>query len=417
MARVPLSARTRLRESVAAIADPTGQRLERCVSIEDVRRAARRSLPRTLMDHLEGGASDEHTLRRNLRDFSAYGLLPRILTDVSDVDVSTTVLGQPAALPVLCAPTGLSGLFHPDGELAVARAAARMGTIYTLSAMSSRSIEEVAAAAPGGIRWFQIYVWKDRRLLVDFIDRCRESGYNAVCLTVDVPTLGARERDRRNGMTVPPRITPRTLLEAAIRPAWAWRFLTGPEITMANVVDHAVARRTDTVTMTHYIHQQLDPAVTWDDLAWLRERWDGKLLIKGVLGPADAARAVELGCDAVIVSNHGGRQLDRTPSAIAALPAVVDSVAGRAEILLDGGVRRGTDVITALALGARAVLVGRPYLYGLAAGGQRGVERVLTLLREEIALALRLLGRSSIADIDSSVLLDIASGESVHSPR
>lgn len=381
-----------------------GGALARALSIADLRAHARRRLPRMLFDHLEGGAWDELTAHANEADLRRVRLTPRALVDVTEVDLSRTLLGMALRAPVVLAPTGLSALFHPDAETAVASAAADAGVAYTLSTMSSRSIEQVAAAAPSGVRWFQVYVYRDRGLLREFVERCRAAGYGALCLTVDVPVLGSRDRDRRSGMTIPPRFGPLALAEAALHPAWLRGHLGGKEVTMANVADHPGARRAATTTMAEYMAHQLDPAVTWADVELLREWWDGPLLIKGVLRPADARRAVEAGCDAVIVSNHGGRQLDRAPSAAAALPGVVAELAGAAPVLLDGGVRRGIDVAAALALGASAVMLGRPYLYGLAAGGRDGVARALEILEAELRLALRLLGVPALDGLGPDLL-------------
>lgn len=379
----------------------TARRLGRCHSIADLRRVAKRRLPRAVFDYADGGAEDEVTERRNSEAFQDYELLPHALVDVSEVDLATTVLGQPIALPLILAPTGLTRLFHYQGELAVARAAARAGTVYTLSALASSSIEEVAAAADGP-RWFQIYVWRDRGLVEEFFGRCRAHGYGALCLTVDVPVLGRRERDLRSGMTIPPHLTLGTILDAGLRPHWWWRFLTSPRITMANVAGRGEAGRSNVTALGTYINSQFDPSVTWDDLAWMLKQWDGPFAVKGILRPEDARRAVDLGVQGIIVSNHGGRQLDHVPAAIEALPAIVDAVGDRAEVILDGGVRRGSDVLKALALGARACMIGRAALYGLGAGGQRGVEHALSLLRGEIQRSLALAGCRSVQDLDRS---------------
>lgn len=375
-------------------------RLDRCNSIIDLREAARRRLPRTMFDYIDGGADDEVTLRRNPRAFGRYELVPRVLKNVARVDLSTRVFGSRIELPVICAPTGASRLFHHEGEAAVARAAHKAGTIYSLSSVSTLSIEEIAAASDGP-KWFQIYVWKDRGILKDFIERCRESGYRALCLTVDVPVPGNRERDLRNGLTVPPRISLATLFDTLQRPHWLWHHLTSPRLSFRNVEKHAGAA-TDMVSVMEYISRQLDPSVTWDDAAWMIEEWKGPFAIKGILSAEDAERAVAMGASGIIVSNHGGRQLDHTPAPIEILPEIADAAGARAEVILDGGVRRGTDVIKAIALGARACMIGRAYLFGLAAGGEAGVARVFDLLRAEIIRDLQLLGCSSIAELDRS---------------
>ena len=373
-------------------------RLARCHSIADLRRLAQRRLPRAVFDYADGAAEDEVTARRNEAAFEDYEFLPRVLRDVSSVDLSTTVLGTPVSMPVLLAPTGMTRLFHHDGETAAARAAHRAGVVYTLSSLSTVSIEDLAEASDGP-RWFQIYVWKDRELVREFFDRCRAAGYDALMLTVDMPVLGQRERDLRNGMTIPPSLTLRSAFDAALHPSWWWNFLTKPRIGFANVAGKGDAGRGDLTALWTYINTQFDPSVTWRDLEWMIGEWNGPFAVKGILDPEDAARAASLGAQGIVVSNHGGRQLDHAPAALDALPAVVEAVAGRAEVILDGGVRRGADVAKALALGARACAIGRAYLYGIGAGGEQGVDRALELLRTELRRALALLGCASVSDL------------------
>ena len=376
----------------------TARRLARSHSIADLRRLAKRRLPRAVFDYADGAAEDEVTARRNEAAFEDYELLPRVLRDVSSVDLSTTVLGTPVSMPVMLAPTGMTRLFHHDGETAAARAAHRAGVVYTLSSLSTVSIEDLAAASDGP-RWFQIYVWKDRGLVREFFDRCRAAGYDALMLTVDMPVLGQRERDLRNGMTIPPSLTLGSALDAALHPSWWWNFLTKPRIGFANVAGKGDAGHGDLTALWTYINTQFDPSVTWRDLEWMIGEWNGAFAVKGVLDPEDAARAASLGARGIVVSNHGGRQLDHSPASLDALPAVVEAVAGRAEVILDGGVRRGTDVAKALALGARACAIGRAYLYGIGAGGEQGVDRALELLRIELRRALALLGCPNVGDL------------------
>ena len=373
----------------------TARRLARSHSIADLRRLAKRRLPRAVFDYADGAAEDEVTARRNEAAFEDYDLLPRVLRDVSSVDLSTTVLGTPVSMPVLLAPTGMTRLFHHDGETAAARAAHRAGVVYTLSSLSTVSIEDLAAASDGP-RWFQIYVWKDRGLVREFFDRCRAAGYDALMLTVDMPVLGQRERDLRNGMTTPPSLTLGSALDAALHPSWWWNFLTKPRIGFANVAGKGDAGHGDLTALWTYINTQFDPSVTWRDLEWMIGEWNGAFAVKGVLDAEDAARAASLGARGIVVSNHGGRQLDHSPASLDALPAVVEAVAGRAEVILDGGIRRGADVAKALALGARACAIGRAYLYGIGAGGEQGVDRALELLRAELRRALALLGCPSV---------------------
>jgi len=377
------------------------RRLAGCYSLNDLRRVARRRLPKMVYDYLDGGAEDEVTLQRNCTAFANYELLPRILVDVSEVSLATTVLGQPIDFPVILSPTGLSRLFHHRGELAVIPAAARAGTIYSLSSVASYDIE-TAAAASSGPKWFQIYVWRDRTVIRDFIRRCRAAGYHALCLTVDLPVLGQRERDLRNGMTMPPRLTPGSIFNAAMHPWWSWHYLTSPRPVLANVAGIPGKGLDDITTQARHANSQLDPSVTWDDVAWMIEEWGGPFAIKGVLSAEDARRAVAVGVNGIIISNHGGRQLDHSPAPIDVLAEIVAAVGDRADVILDGGIRRGSDVVKALSLGARACMIGRGYLYGLAAGGEAGVSRALELLLSEIKRTMQLIGCTEIEKLDSS---------------
>lgn len=371
---------------------------QRCYRIADLRAVARRRIPRPMFDYLDGGADDEVALARNSSAFGHWQLLHRTLVDVAEVDMTTTVMGERIAWPVVLAPTGMTRLFHHEGELAVARAAAAAGTVYSLSSMSTFPIE-VVGAHTSGPKWFQIYVWRDRSILRDLIARCKAAGYRGLMLTVDVPTFGKRERDYRNGMTVPPRLTPASVLDIVRHPYWLWHYLTSPKLTLANVEGRAPQHTGALSTLTTYVNSLFDPSVTWEDLAWMIEEWGGPFAVKGIIHPDDAARAAALGVSAVIVSNHGGRQLDHAASPIEMLPEIVAAVEGRAEVVLDGGVRRGTDVLKALALGARACMIGRAYLYGVAAGGEPGVRRALDILQDEVKRGMQLVGCRSLAEI------------------
>jgi len=373
------------------------------INIDDLRRRARRRLPRAVFDFADGGAEDETTLRANRRGFGQITFRPRALVDVSERDQSTTILGQRVSSPLVIAPTGLPGLLWPRAELALARAAAKRGIIYTVSTHASTSIEEVAQGASGPL-WFQLYVLRDRDLVRRLIERAQAAGYRALVVTVDVPLLGQRERDLRNGATIPPKLTVRNVLDTVQRIGWLRRVLLGPPITFQNFVGTTASAGDDPVSLWSYVSKQHDPSVDWDDLAWFRSLWNGPLAIKGIMTGEDARRAVDHGIDAIVVSNHGGRQLDSLPSAIEVLPEVADAVGDRAEVILDGGVRRGTDVIKALSLGARACMIGRPALYGLGAGGQVGVERAIEIFQTEIDRALGLLGRPRLADLDRSAV-------------
>ncbi|MDP6182899.1 MAG: alpha-hydroxy acid oxidase [Gammaproteobacteria bacterium] len=375
--------------------------LERCHNIHDLRRAARRRMPGPVFHYMDGAADDELNLKRSCSSFDDYELLPRYLRDVSEIDPSTTVLGEAIDIPVLCSPTGMSRLFHHDGELAVARAAARAKTIYALSTVGTYSIEDVAAACAGP-KWFQVYVFRDRTLVSEFVERCKAADYHAMCLTIDLVVQGNRERDLRSGMTIPPKFSPAGWFDFALHPLWSLSYVSSPPFSLANV-EHRVSGGSDNdvTTLADYIASQFDRTVTWDDAALLAEEWDGPFVVKGVLTVHDAIRAVEIGANAIMVSTHGGRQLDHTPAPIDVLPDIVAAVGDKAEIILDGGIRRGTDVLKALALGARAVSIGRSYLFGLGAGGEAGVACALGLLKEEIVRDMGILGCRTIEEVTS----------------
>jgi 4-hydroxymandelate oxidase len=343
---------------------------------------ARAKVPRPAFDYVAGGADDEVSLRRNREAYGKWALRPRVLVDVSSCDTSATVLGQRVSMPILVAPTAFHGLVHPEGEIGTARGAAAAGTIMVVSAIATRTMEEIAAAIAAP-RWFQLYVWKDREVTAELVKRAARAGYRAICLTVDTPLLGRREKDERNAFTLPPGIG-----IANVRPAG----LDGIPDS-----EHGSA-------FAKYVKEMLDPAVTWRDLAWLRSLTSLPIVVKGIMTMEDAKIAVEHGVEGIVVSNHGGRQLDSTPATLDVLPEIVDAVRGRAEVFMDGGIRRGTDVLKAIALGARAVLVGRSPLWGLALGGADGVHAVLEHLRKEFALAMALSGRSSLDQIDRSMV-------------
>ena len=374
------------------------------VNIDDLRAAARRRLPRAIFEFVDGGAFDEVTLRANREDFSRWRFLTRLLTDVSDCDLSTTVMGTPLKAPLVLAPTGLAGILHRRGELCASRAAHRHGVPYCLSTMATCSIEQIAGASAVQ-RWFQLYVLRDRGLTRSFIERARAAGCTALVLTVDTKLQGPRERDVRNGFTVPPRFGPRTVLDFLRHWRWLADVGLGPKVRFRNFDGTAVDNR-DAVSISRFIAGQYDLTVSWKDVAWFKSVWGGPLALKGVLSPEDARIALDHGVDAVIVSNHGGRQLDGAVSAIQALPAVVEAVQGRAEVILDGGVRRGSDVVKALCLGARACMVGRAWLYGLAAGGEPGVDRAIDILVREIDITLRLLGRTRLDELGRHCVLE-----------
>ena len=370
---------------------PTERRLAKVASVPDLRLVARRRAPRAVFDYTDGGAGDEIALLRSRQAYTRVEFQPTVLEDVSAIDTSTTILGRPAALPLVFAPTGFTRMMHTEGEPAVARVAARAGIPYALSTMGTTSIERLAAAAAGR-RWFQLYLWRDREASRDFVVRARDAGYEALVLTVDTPVAGPRLRDVRNGLTIPPSLTLRTVTEAALHPAWWFDLLTTEPLEFASL------NRFEG-TVAQLAAKMFDPAATVRDLDWLRSIWDGPLVVKGVQTVADARAVVSAGADAVIVSNHGGRQLDRAPTPLEVLPAVVEAVGDRAEVYVDGGIMSGGDIVAAVAFGARAALVGRAYLYGLMAGGERGVQRTADILREEVLGTMALLGVRRVCDL------------------
>ena len=372
------------------------------INIDDLRAAARRRLPRAIFEFIDGGAQDESTLRANREDFQKWRFRTRTLTDVSTRDQSITLFGQRYASPLILAPTGLAGLLSRRGELAAARAAEKYGVPYCLSTMSTCTIEEITReTAPP--KWFQLYVLRDRELTKHFIERARASRCTALVLTVDTKVQGPRERDMRNGFTVPPRFSAATILDFARHFSWLLDVGLGPRIAFRNF-EGANAAASDAVTITQFIAGQYDLTVNWRDVEWFKSVWGEPVLLKGILTAEDARLAVDHGADGVIVSNHGGRQLEGAMSAVQALPEIAAAVGGKLEVILDGGIRRGADVVRACALGAKACMIGRAWLYGLASGGQSGVERALEILRDEIDVTLTLLGRPTLAEIDRRIL-------------
>jgi L-lactate dehydrogenase (cytochrome) len=372
--------------------DATDRRLARAATVGDLRDLARRTVPRAVFDYTDGAAGAEISLRRARDAFARVEFRPSVLRDVSVVDTGTTVLGAPATVPIVLAPTGFTRLMHTEGEPAVARVAERSGLPYGLSTMGTTSLEDLAAAAPGARRWFQLYLWRDRAASADLVERARVAGYEALVLTVDTPVAGPRLRDVRNGFTIPPALSLRTMANAAVHPRWWIDLLTTPPLEFASL--HSWGG-----TVAELADRVFEPAATPADLRDLRAVWPGKLVVKGVQTAEDARAVVDEGADAVVLSNHGGRQLDRAPTPLEELPDVVRAVDGRAEVYLDGGVLDGADVVAAVACGATAVLVGRAYLYGLMAGGERGVQRAVDLLSAEVARTLALLGVPSVAEL------------------
>jgi len=383
--------------------DLVERRLRRAASVADLRRIAKRRLPGGVFDYIDGAAEDERALAANEFAFARATFRPRVLRGVEKVDISATLLGQPLDYPLVLAPTGFTRIADPQGELAVARAAARAGLPYSLSTMSTRSIEEVRAVSDGRL-WFQVYAWRDRGLVGEMIQRAASASYDALILTVDTAVLGRRERDVRRGFSLPPSIGPGTFIDGALHPAWTSQFLRSEPIRFANVVGRDVGDGGSPVTLSDYVNQQFDPALSWADVDWLRSVWDGPIVIKGIQTVDDAVLAADAGVEAIALSNHGGRQLDSAPAIFDLVAPVADAVGGRTEIICDGGVRRGSDIVKAVAAGANAAMAGRAYLYGLAAAGERGVDRVLEWFRADITRTMSLVGAADVTELSRSLL-------------
>ena len=372
--------------------------LARANNIADLRALARRRLPGPIFDYIDGGADDEVTLRRNSSAFSDYELIPDVLADVSRIRTGTSLFGQPVKWPLMLSPTGLNRMFHSDAELAVARGAAKHGLLYSLSTLGTTRIEDIAKAFAGP-KVFQIYVFKDRGLTTEFVARCKATGFHGLALTVDTPVAGNRERDRVNGLSLPPRLTLKSLWSFALHPGWSLPALTGSKFDFANVSHRVDALASGPMSLFDYIGGQFDRSLTWRDVEWLAGEWGGPLAIKGLMTPEDARRAISSGATGVMISNHGGRQLDGAPAPIDQVAAVRDAIGDGPDVICDGGTRRGADIVKAMAMGATACSIGRPYLYGLAAGGEAGVDRALSLLLEEFERTMILAGVNDIAEL------------------
>jgi L-lactate dehydrogenase (cytochrome) len=370
----------------------TERRVAAAATIADLRMIAKRRTPRSVFDYVDGAAEQEISLRRARESFARVEFRPRVLRDVSEVDTSRVVVGSRSSLPLVLAPTGFTRMMHHEGERAVARAAARAGIPYALSTMGTVSVEDVAAVAPDAERWFQLYLWRDREASLQLIRRAREAGYSTLVLTVDTAVAGRRIRDVHNGLTVPPSLTLRTLADMSIHPSWWFNLLTTEPLEFASLT-HSGG------TVAELVDRMFDPSASVAELAWLREQWPGRIVVKGIQDPEDARIVAELGIDGIVVSNHGGRQLDRAVTPLEVLPQIVEAVAGRTEVLLDTGIMDGADIVAAVANGARGCLVGRAYLYGLMAGGEPGVDRALSILRDQVTRTMRLLGVTSLDEL------------------
>lgn len=376
------------------------QSLERAFSIADLRDLSARRLPKALFDFIDGAAADEITLRDNEEAFKKWTLLPRYAIDVSRRNLQANILGRISELPLLLSPTGLAGMFWPEGELAAARAISAAGIPLCLSTNSVASMEEVAKAAPDADLWFQLYFLKDREWMKTLVGRAKASGYRVLCVTIDLPVHGRRERDDRNAFTIPLRPRISNILDVMRKPRWLMGAMRYPP----RFGNFEVPGAMGLASISRRDGNLFDPTITWDDVARIRQLWPGPFIVKGILHPDDAMKAVETGCDGMMISNHGGRQLDRVPAAIDALPDIAAAVKGRAQLILDGGVRRGVDIFIARAFGAVACSIGRAYLWGLCAGGQHGIERALELFRAEFDNTMSLMGVADVADIDASQL-------------
>lgn len=393
----------RPRQILDLIGSPDGsktrrqRRLARCADLWDLRDLARRRIPRSVFDYTDGAAGSEASLRRSRDVYARVQFTPRVLRDVSTVDLGVSMLGQPSALPFAFAPTGFTRMMQYEGEPAVARVAERRNIPFGLSTLGTTSVEGLAAAVPGVRRWFQLYVWRDRDAAAALVQRVRDNGYEALMLTVDTAVGGIRFRDVRNGLTIPPQLTLRTLAGMAVRPKWWANLLTTDPLEFATLSNSGG-------TVGDLLTRVFDPGVTIDDIAWLRSVWDGPLILMGIQSLEDAKVVADVGVDAIVLSNHGGRQLDKGNVPLELLPAVVEAVGGRVEVYVDGGIMSGTDIVAALCWGARGVLIGRAYLYGLMAGGSDGVERTVDVLEKEIRITMQLLGATRVADLTPQMM-------------
>ena len=375
------------------ILSPTKRRLSKALTIYDLRDIAKRRTPQAPFDYTDGGSDTESSLTRTRTAYEKLEFQPKILLNVKDVDISVNMLGKNASMPVGIAPTGFTRMMQTEGEYAGACAASDAGIPYTLSTMGTRSIEDVAKAAPNGRNWFQLYMWKDRDRSMALVDRAKAAGFDTLVLTVDVPVAGARLRDVRNGMTIPPSLTLRTILNAIPRPAWWINFLTTDPLKFASLDSW-------NGTVAELLDSMFDPTITYEDLKWIRGQWQGNLVVKGIQNVDDAVRSIEAGADAIILSNHGGRQLDRAPVPLYLLPEVLKAVGNKGEVHIDTGIMHGADVVAALATGAKFTWIGRAYLYGLMAGGKPGVDKALEIMRMQIIRTMKLLGARTVAELN-----------------
>ena len=378
--------------------------LNDCYNFEDFRKLAKKKLPAPIFHYIDGGSDDEVTLNRNTSAFNDCDLVPNILASVGEPDLSTSIFGKKIDMPLFLSPTAMQSLYTPEGDKASARAAEKFGTMYSMSTMASFSIEEIANISSGP-KLFQLYVHKDKSITDDLIDRCKRANFDGLCLTVDTLVAGNRERDHRTGFTTPPKLTLESLLSFALRPEWVFKYLTNKKFELANI-KHKTDKGTNIAkSVIDYINEQYDPAMNWKDAEYCVKRWNGPFALKGVMSVEDAKKAIDIGCTAIMISNHGGRQLDGSRSPFDQIKAISDAVGDKLEIILDGGIRRGTHVLKALAAGATACSFGKAFLFSLGAGGQAGVERLLYNMEQEIRRNMILMGCKNISDLDRSKII------------
>ena len=375
-----------------------------CYNFEDFRKLAKKKLPSPIFNYIDGGADDEITLRRNTEAFDDCDLVPNILNNVGEPDLSTTIFGKKIDMPIFLSPTAMQRLYHHDGDKASARAAEKFGTFYSMSSMANTTMEEISNVSSGP-KLFQLYVHKDKSITDDLIERSKRSGFDAMCLTVDTLVAGNRERDHRTGFTTPPKLTLQSLISFAAHPQWVFNYFTHPKFELANV-----SKKTDKGTniaksVIDYVNEQYDPTMNWKDAEYIVKKWDGPFALKGVMSVEDAKKAIDIGCTAIMISNHGGRQLDGSRSPFDQVKAISDAVGDKLEIILDGGVRRGTHVLKALSAGATACSFGKAFLFSLGAGGQKGVERLLENMHKEIRRNMILMGCKNLKDLDASKII------------
>ncbi len=375
-----------------------------CYNFADFRKLAKKKLPSPIFNYIDGGADDEITLRRNSEAFDNCDLVPNILNSVGEPDLSTTIFGKKIDMPIFLSPTAMQRLYHYDGDKASARAAEKFGTFYSMSSMANTTMEEISNITSGP-KLFQLYVHKDKSITDDLIERSKRSGFDAMCLTVDTLVAGNRERDHRTGFTTPPKLTLQSLISFAIHPQWVFNYLTHPKFELANVSKKTDKGTNISKSVIDYVNEQYDPTMNWKDAEYIAKKWDGPFALKGVMSVEDAKKAIDIGCTAIMISNHGGRQLDGSRSPFDQVKAISDAVGEKLEIILDGGVRRGTHVIKALSAGAKACSFGKAFLFSLGAGGQQGVERLLENMQKEIRRNMILMGCKSIKDLDASKII------------